>query len=427
MLITAPKGTRDIMPAQVHMWRYVENEFARVCEQHGFGEIRTPVFEDTEIFINAVGPDTLIIKDQIYTFKDRAKRVLALKPEGTAPVARAFVEHKQYAEVQPTRYFYNIPCFRYEKPQSGRLREFHQMGIEIFSADSMLADAEVIGLGYDFLQSLGINHDVVVHLNSLGCEKCKTAYIEDLKEYISGYLEWMCDECKERYKKNPLRLFDCRREVCSEIMKDAPCMLDYLCDECREDFRQLQDYLKDMDIPFEVDPLITRSMDFYTKTAFEFISSIPGARGNLCGGGRYNHLIESIGGPPIPGVGFGMGLERILLAMEMLEIEIEPPKKMDLFIAAVGSQTKREAVKLMKYLRDEGFRVEMDLLFRNLKAQMKYAERIGAAHTLILDPETLPEGMAAVQDMKTELQEMLHVSDLNYELREYLARPRSKA
>jgi histidyl-tRNA synthetase len=313
MLTIAPKGTKDVLPDEVYKWHYVERAFADICERYGFREIRTPDFEHTELFKRGVGDTTDIVQKEMYTW-EQAKRSLTLRPEGTSPVVRAFVEHKLYAEAQPSKYYYNIPCFRYEKPQSGRLRAFHQFGIEVFGTNNMMADAEVIALGHDFLQEMGIT-DIELRINSIGCPNCRSKYREVLKDFLRPKYDCLCDTCKSRFDRNPMRILDCKSPEDQELVKDAPKMLDHLCDECREAFEELKADLDAMGIPYVVDPGIVRGLDYYTKTAFEFVTTAIGAQGTVCGGGRYDHLSEELGGPPIPGVGFGLGIERLLITM----------------------------------------------------------------------------------------------------------------
>ena len=415
MLTSAAKGTKDILPNQVYKWQYVEKAFDDICEKYGFKEVRTPIFEHTELFTRGVGDTTDIVEKQMYTFEDYAKRSITLKPEGTAPVARAFIEHKQYAEVQPTKYYYNIPCFRYEKPQSGRLREFHQFGIEIFGTSDMMADAEIIALGKDFIDSLGIK-DVELRINSIGCTTCRKFHREALKEFLMEKHNDLCSTCKNRYDRNPLRILDCKSEVCQKLVAGAPLMIDFLCGECKDSFDELQANLTAMGIEFTVDPGIVRGLDYYTKTAFEFITTSIGAQGTICGGGRYDNLIEQIGGPPIPGVGFGLGIERLLLVMEANGIEIPEPDSADVFVAVVGEKAKKFGLALTTKLRKQGLRVEMDLLARNIKGQFKYADRLSAKYTIVIGDDELAAGKVSLKEMATSEQKLIPIEDIEKEL-----------
>ncbi len=403
MVILAPKGTKDIFPQQVYKWHFVEKAFAEICERYGFKEVRTPVIEHTELFQRGVGDTTDIVEKQMYTFMDYGNRSITLRPEGTSPVARAFVEHKQYVEVQPSKYYYDIPCFRYEKPQSGRLREFHQFGIEIFGTTNMMADAEVMALGFDFINEMGIK-DVELRINSIGCPSCRNIYREKLREFLKPKYEKLCSTCKARYEKNPMRILDCKSEICQEQVKGAPVMLDYLCEECEAAFISVKNNLDSYEIPFTVDPGIVRGLDYYTKTAFEFVTNSIGAQGTVCGGGRYDYLIEELGGPPIPGVGFGMGIERLLLVMEVNGVIIPEPSETDLFIAFIGEEGRDVALKLSHDLRKEGFSILMDTMSRNIKGQLKYADRLNVKRVAIIGEEELSQNEVSIKDMVTGTQ-----------------------
>ena len=415
MLTSAPKGTKDILPSQVYKWHYVEKAFADLCGRYGFSEIRTPSFEHTELFARGVGDTTDIVQKEMYTFEDYGKRSITLKPEGTSPVARAFVEHKAYADVQPTKYYYNTPCFRYEKPQSGRLRAFHQFGVEVFGTSDMIADAEVICLANDFLQELGIKN-VELQINSVGCPECRKTHRKALRDFLRPKYDELCDTCKDRYERNPLRILDCKSPVCQELVKGAPLMIDYLCDDCKQSFEQVQKNLTSMGVEFVVNPGIVRGLDYYTKTAFEFVTTSIGAQGTVCGGGRYDHLMEELGGPPIPGVGFGLGIERLLLTMEANGIEIPEPDTTEVFIAVMGDEAKAFGLKLLHQLRQKGVRAEMDSLARNIKGQFKYANRIHAKKTVVIGENELAEKKVSIKDMATSEQREVDMDNILQEL-----------
>ncbi len=415
MAIIAPKGTKDTLPSQVYRWHYVEKKFSEICEKYGYKEIRTPIFEHTELFQRGVGDTTDIVQKEMYTFTDHGNRSITLKPEGTSPVARAFIEHKQYAEVQPTKYCYITPCFRYEKPQSGRLRAFHQFGIEIFGTTNMLADAEVICLGYDFLHEMGIK-DIQLRINSVGCPECRKKHREALRRFLEPVYDQLCNTCKDRYERNPMRILDCKSETCQSLVKDAPDMLDYLCDECRDAFEDVKKNLDAMGIAYTVDPRIVRGLDYYTKTAFEFVTESNGTQGTVCGGGRYDHLIEEIGGPPIPGVGFGLGIERLLMLMDEHGVEIPQPEPLKAFIAVMGDDAKAFGLKLLRELRQKGVKAEMDTLARNIKGQFKYADRLGAKYTVVIGDNELAEGAVSIKEMATSQQRQVKLDDLLEEL-----------
>ncbi len=419
MLTNAPKGTKDILPNFINKWQFLEKKFQSICERYGFKEIRTPVFEHTELFRRGVGDTTDIVQKEMYTFEDYGGRSLTLKPEGTSPAVRAFVEHKQYAEVQPTKYFYNTPCFRYEKPQSGRLRAFHQFGIEVFGTDNMLADAEVILLAHEFLRELGINN-IKLKINSVGCPVCRKEHRKALREFLLPKKDKLCDTCKVRLDKNPMRILDCKSPICQQEVKGAPQMLDYLCPDCQKAFEELQENLRAMDVPYEIDPGIVRGLDYYSKSAFEFVTDTIGAQGTVCGGGRYDHLIEELGGPPIPGVGLALGIERLIMVMEANGISFPDEKPLQAFVAFIGEEAKLKAQKLILNLRRHAIKAELDVVARNTKGQFKYADRKGAQYTIVIGEEELQSGQYTVKKMadssqftitENELIEMLGSED----------------
>jgi len=415
VLTNAPKGTKDLLPGQVHKWHYVEGKFADICRRYGFKEIRTPMFEHTEVFARGIGDTTDVVQKEMYTFNDHGNRSITLKPEGTSGAVRAFIEHKQYAEVQPTKYYYNTDCFRYEKPQSGRLRHFHQFGIEVFGTPNMMADAEVICLAHDFLTDLGIT-EIELRINSVGCPECRKKYREALKAYLLPHYEDLCGTCKERFERNPMRIIDCKSEICQAIVKDAPRMIDYLCDDCRNAFEDLKSNLTAMGIDFTIDPNIVRGLDYYTKTAFEFVTTKIGAQGTVCGGGRYDHLVEELGGPPIPGVGFGLGIERLLLLMEANNAYFPEENRVDAFIAVMGDAAKAFGLKLARELRAKGITAEMDTLARNIKGQFKYADRLNARYTLVIGDNELEKGVVSLKDMVKSEQREIKIEDIYKEI-----------
>ena len=415
MLTNAPKGTKDMLPDQAYKWHYIEEAFAEICRNYGFEEIRTPVFEHTELFQRGVGDTTDIVQKEMYSFQDYGKRNITLKPEGTSPAVRAFVEHKLYAGAQPSKYYYNIPCFRYEKPQSGRLREFHQFGIETFGTSDMMADAEIISLAYDFLKEMGIT-DIELRINSVGCPECRKNHRQSLRTFLEPKYDQLCDTCKDRFDRNPMRILDCKSPVCHELVQGAPVMLDYLCDDCRDAFEQLKANLDAMGIEYTVDPGIVRGLDYYTKTAFEFVTTKIGAQGTVCGGGRYDHLVEEIGGPATPGVGFGLGKERLLLTMEACGAEIHEPDGTDVFIAFMGDDAKAAGLKLLRQLRQKGVSAQMDIMGRNIKNQFKYANRIKAKKTVVIGQDELENNSFAIKDMATSEQTTVSMENIIEEL-----------
>ncbi len=415
MIVSIPKGTKDILPAEIYRWHWLEESFRSCCARYGFAEIRTPVFEHTELFKRGVGDTTDIVQKEMYTF-ELAGRSLTLKPEGTSPVVRAYIENKLYAEPMPAKYYYDIPCFRYEKMQKGRQRQFHQFGVEIFGTDNMLADAEVIALAMDYLGGLGID-DLSLRINSIGCPDCRSGYKKALQDYLRPGLDRLCETCKDRFDRNPMRILDCKSPVCKEIGREAPRMMDYLCDDCRNAFEELKENLSALSIPFLIDTNIVRGLDYYTKTAFEIVSDKIGAQSTVCGGGRYDHLIQEIGGPPTPGVGFGMGIERLLLVLEAAGRQIPKPDVCDVFIAGLGKTARAQALKTAQSLRRSGWKVITDVMDRNLKAQLKYADRVEASYTLIIGQDELDKGVVTLRDMKRSTQSEVKIEEIEAAIR----------
>lgn len=411
MAMKAPKGTKDMLPQDAYKWQYIEEEWAKICSEYGFKEIRTPVFESTDLFNRGVGDTTDIVQKEMYTFEDMGGRSITLKPEGTSPAVRAFIESNLYAETQPTKIFYDTACYRYEKPQAGRLREFHQFGIENFGTASMLADAEIIALGHDFLKRMGIE-DVELHISSVGCRKCRPVYRKVLQDFLRPKYDCLCETCKSRFDKNPMRILDCKSPEDKEAVKDAPMMIDYMCDDCRKDFEELKAYLDAMGIEYIVDPSIVRGLDYYTKTAFEFITTKIGAQGTVCGGGRYDHLIEEVGGPDMPGVGFGLGKERLLMLMEACGHDFGAAPAPQIFLAWIGDEAKLYALDLLHELRGRGIRADMDTRERNLKGQMKYANKLGAAYTAVIGGDEVASGEITLKNMSTSEQIKVKREDL---------------
>ncbi|MBR2576306.1 MAG: histidine--tRNA ligase [Firmicutes bacterium] len=408
MLIQAPKGTSDILPSQSGKWQYLEGLFRDICGRYGMKEIRTPMFEHTELFVRGVGDTTDVVEKQMYSFDDLGGRNLTLKPEGTSPAARAFVQNGLFKEMQPTKLYYITPCFRYEKMQKGRYRQFHQFGTEIFGTESPVADAEIVSIAADMLEAVGMK-EVELRINSVGCPKCRAKHREALRDFLTPKYDQLCDTCKGRFDKNPMRILDCKD--CQKIVQGAPMMIDYLCDECRNHFEEFQSILKDMDIPFIVDPGIVRGLDYYTKTAFEFVSTKGMAQGTVCGGGRYDHLVEQIGGPETPGVGFGMGIERLMLMLSEEGVEVPEDNTADYMIITMGDKARSFGLSLAKKLRKKGRSVQMDMMGRNFKNQFKYANRIGAKKAVIIGDDEVAAGTFSVKDMETGEQITLSAED----------------
>ncbi len=403
MLTKAPKGTKDILPESSEKWQYIEDTFRKICKQYGAEEIRTPMFEHTELFRRGVGDTTDIVQKEMYTFEDLAGRSISLKPEGTAGVVRSYIENKLYAQTKPSKLSYITPCFRYERPQAGRLREFHQMGIEILGTGSMMADTEAIILAMDFFDALGVG-ELELRINSIGCPECRATYKKALQDFLRPKYDELCDVCKDRFERNPMRILDCKVPSCGEISKDAPRMIDYLCEDCSTAFEELKLNLDSVGIEYIVDSDIVRGLDYYTKTAFEIVTNTIGAQGTVCGGGRYDHLVEALGGPDVPGIGFALGIERLMIVMEATEAYLPEPSSTDLFIAFMGNAGKAEALKLTHELRKEGFRVVTDVAERNLKGQFKYADRLSARFTAVIGDDEIAAGEVTLKDMSNSEQ-----------------------
>ena len=396
----AVKGTQDILPSEVYKNQFLEQTMLDIAGKFGFREIRTPVFEHTELFQRGVGGTTDVVQKEMYTFDDKGGRSITLRPEGTAGAARSFLENGLCNEALPQKICYLTSCYRYEKPQAGRLREFHQFGVECFGTSSPLADAEIISLAKTVFDELGIK-DLSLEINSIGCPECRVKYHEALREYFSARRDELCDTCKERLDRNPMRILDCKSPVCSEIAQGAPVVLDYLCDDCREHFETVKKYLIAQNIDFTVNPQIVRGLDYYTKTVFEFVSNSIGAQGTVCGGGRYDGLIEELGGQKTPSLGFGLGLERLMLLMEAQGCEYPEDARPDLFIAALGEKATLKAIDIAKDMRAEGYSCLYDLNSRSLRAQMKYADKLNAKYTIVIGDSEVEEGVAKLKDMQT--------------------------
>lgn len=400
-LTSAPRGTKDILPEETPKWQYLEKTLLETAELFGFREMRIPTFEHTELFSRSVGDTTDVVQKEMYTFTDKGDRSVTLRPEGTAGIARAALEHGLLGDALPLKISYNITCFRYEKPGSGRYREFHQFGVELYGAPSPAADSEVLALAYECLQVLGIQN-VTLEINSLGCPECRKRYTQALLEYFDKYRGSLCSTCLERLDRNPLRVLDCKSPEDKKIAAGAPSILDYLCDDCRAHFREVQERLTAAQIPFRVEPTIVRGLDYYTRTVFEMVHTAPDGERLVCGGGgRYGGLIEELGGNPTEGIGFAMGLERLLSIMTAEGCDFPPEQTCDIYIASMGAAAGVKAFQLANLLRSEGFFAQSDLMGRSVKAQMKYANKIGAKYVIVLGDTELEKGEALLKSMRT--------------------------
>lgn len=399
-MISIPKGTKDMLPQDAYKWHYVESVARETAALFGFREIRTPMFEHTELFTRGVGETTDIVTKEMYTFLDKGGRSMTLRPEGTAGVARAFIENGLAQQTLPMKAYYLASVFRYERPQNGRLREHHQFGVELYGSELPSADAEVIALAHTFLTKAGLK-SLSLNINSIGCRECRAKYNAALKEYIGANLNNMCTACRDRFDRNPLRILDCKEEKCRAITAGAPRITDFLCDGCREHFAEVQNTLARLNIPFAVNPSIVRGLDYYTRTVFEFVSDDIGAQGTVCGGGRYNHLVEEVGGKPTAAVGFGLGLERLLMVLENTGALTAEPERSDVYLAALGERAAEYVPVLAAKLRAAGVKTEFDLMGRGLKAQMKYADKCGARFSAVIGDEEMTRGSAALKNMET--------------------------
>lgn len=409
-MINIPKGTKDVLPFESYKWHYVEDIVRKVAKNFGAEEIRTPTFEHTELFLRGVGDTTDIVNKEMYTFEDKGKRSITLKPEGTAGVARSFIENGLQNRAMPLKMYYITPVFRYERPQAGRLREHHQFGVEFYGAKGADIDAEVILLAYTVLTELGLN--VKLNINSMGCEKCRKDYNNALKEYLKDNYDNLCETCQTRYEKNPLRILDCKVDTCKELVKSAPMITDYLCDDCKAHFEKLMTLLDVAGLEYNVNPLIVRGLDYYTKTVFEFITTDLGSQGTVCGGGRYDNLIKQLGGGDVAGAGFGMGLERILMLMEAKGIEIKEPAPCKLFVATLGDEAYKKAFQIVSALRQKGVHADLDHMDRSIKAQFKYSDKIKAEYVATIGESELNEGFVTLKKMSDGSTEKIAIDDL---------------
>ena len=410
-MIQKPRGTMDILPSDAKKWQFIENVARKVCKKHGFGEIRFPTFEETQLFSRGVGDTTDVVQKEMYTFIDRDGTSFSLRPEGTASVARSVIENGLYSSTMPLKLFYVINCFRHERPQAGRYREFYQFGAELFGATTPGADVELISLAYDFLSELGIE-GITLHINSIGCPNCRPKYKSALVEYFSGRKDELCDTCRTRLESNPLRILDCKSPICSEIAENAPRTIDNLCDDCAEHFRVLKALLDVTGIKYSVDPHIVRGLDYYSRTVFEFISDSIGAQSTVCGGGRYDGLVKQIGGPELAGIGFAAGINRLILAMENGSAYTAEEDVVDLYIASLGENANIVATEIMTKLHHNNLRAEVDIVGRSLKAQMKYANKINAKNTLIIGDGEIESGKAQLRNMITGEQSEISLNDV---------------
>lgn len=412
-ILQALRGTQDILPDNIYKWNHVESVIKELCALYGYSEIRTPMFEDTKLFLRGIGDTTDVVAKEMYTFEDRGGRSITLRPENTAAVVRSYLEHKLYGDQQVHKLFYIGSMFRYDRPQAGRYREFHQFGVEVLGASSPAADAEVINLAYTLFKTLGLK-ELELHINSIGDYKCRPIYRQKLIEFFEEKEDQLCDDCQARLHKNPLRILDCKEDSCRRASAGAPKITDYLCDECKKKFEAVKRYLAALEIPYSVDSRLVRGLDYYTNTAFEIQYPPLGAQSAICGGGRYDGLVEDVGGPSTPGIGFAVGLERLLLALEMQKLIPEPANRKKVYIVTLGEDAIVEGIKIQQHLRDKGVIAEIDLQDRSIKGQMKQAGKNNAEYTVIIGANEMEKKEAAVKNMENGKQQdipFLKVSD----------------
>ena len=415
MSIKVPKGTQDILPEDISKWYYIEDMIKEILNKYGYKEIRTPFFEYTDLFIRGIGESTDIVTKEMFTFPDRKGRSLTLRPEGTAPVVRAYLEKRMDRISKVIKLFYLGPMFRCEKPQAGRFRQFNQFGIEIIGTKSSAADAEVILTVLDVYKKLGLKN-LEILINSVGCKECRVDYVQKLKKYLKDKKDFLCSECKERYSKNPLRVLDCKKESCKKVLESAPVIIENLCQECQSHFSEVKSFLNDQKIIFNEDPTLVRGLDYYTKTAFEIISGGLGAQNAIGGGGRYDDLVEELGGKPTPAVGFAAGIERMIIAIDQQKVKWPVEKGLDIFVAKVNEKNKDTAFRLLQKIRKAGLSADMDYSEGSLKSQMRIANKIGARYTVIVGEEELSQNMVILRNMQTKEQKKVKIDNLIVEL-----------
>ena len=425
MLTNRPRGTNDILPGETEKWQWLENEIRRLCREYGYREIRTPVFEHTILFRRGVGEDTDVVEKEMYTFFDRGETSLTLRPEGTAAVVRAYIENGLYNQPQPVKLYYVGPMFRYDRPQAGRYRQFHQFGVEVIGTRDPCLDVELLAMASDFCQRLGL-WGVDLQINSVGCPSCRPLYREELRRFLADRKEGLCDNCRRRAERNPLRVLDCKETACQEKIKDAPVPLKFLCPACAEHFAAVEEGLKTVGVAYSINPRLVRGLDYYTLTAFELVFKGIGAQNSIGGGGRYDGLVEECGGPAAPGAGFAFGLERLLLALAEAGADLPLDGGIEVFVAVLGREARLAALKILQMLRAQGLSADMDYLGRSLKAQMKVAGKSGAPFALLVGGEELARGAVVVRDMRESSQAEVPVEEAADYLKKVVGKAKSQ-
>ena len=415
MKIQVPKGTQDILPEEIEKWYYIEDVIRKILNKYGYCEIRTPIFEHTELFIRGIGENTDIVNKEMFTFPDRKGRSLTLRPEGTAPVIRAYLENRMERISKVVKLFYFGPMFRCEKPQAGRFRQFHQFGIELIGSQSPVADVEIIAAALEIYETLGLK-GLQVSINSVGCKKCRKDYIGKLKSFLENKKEQLCFECNNRIEKNPLRVLDCKNVKCRETLQEAPKIIDHLCDECKDHFEEVKECLSDLKIKYTIDERLVRGLDYYTKTAFEIISGELGAQNAIAGGGRYDNLVEELGGKETPGVGFAAGIERMIISMEKQKVSWPKKQDLDVFVVKIDEKNNIMAFQLLQDIRKAGISADLDYAGKSLKSQMRTANKYHVKYTVILGEEELGRNMVTLRNMETKEQKEIKINNLIDEL-----------
>ncbi len=421
----APRGTSDYLPKRAAQLHYLDSQAAEIFERYGYRRIITPTFEDTDLFSRSIGESSDIVRKEMYTFNDKAGRSLTLRPEATAPVVRAYIEHKLHSEIKPVKLYYIGSMFRYERPQAGRYREFWQLGVEALGSPKPLIDAEVIVLLVDYLKSLALN-DLVLHIGSMGDDKCRLPYTKKLRQELEPKAEAMCPDCQQRLKLNPLRVFDCKNKVCRAIIAEAPKITDNLCDECANHLVQVEKGIIGAGIKYQLDPTLVRGFDYYTRTTFEVRSPLLGAQSALGGGGRYDNLIAEYGGPATPAIGFALGMERVLLALEAEQVKLDIEISPDLFVAVVDNTDRPEAFRILTDLRRYGLAAEMDYMARSLRSQMKLADKLGSEFVIILGPDELKSGRVAIKNMATGAERKVSLDQIADSIKNLKSEPKGE-
>ena len=409
-MIQKLKGTRDILPNEIEIWQYIEKVAKDIFENYGYNEIRVPVIESLELFQRGVGEETDVVQKEMYAFEDKGGRKIALRPEGTAGIVRAYIENGLSSMPSPMKFWYRMPMYRYENVQKGRQREFNQLGVELLGSGSYMADVETIEMCFRLFERLNIK-DIELNINSIGCMECRKDYVKALKEYIKPNLDKYCDTCKSRFEKNPMRILDCKEEKCKELNKNAPVILDYLCDECKTHFENVKRMLNELEIPYKIDANIVRGLDYYTKTVFEFVSKIDGL--TVLGGGRYDGLIEELGGAKTPAIGFASGMERLIEIFKDNNKDLDLQRNMDIFVAYIGENANTYVTKLVRDLRNIGIFAEKDIMERSIKAQFKYADKKQAKFVLTIGDTEIENKKAMMKNMKTGEEKEVNLEDIN--------------